>query len=1061
MQNLINENNRVAIYDCIPKSKVKIYDLSIKQCFELIKNGTVQDGTKIFNIKSDVLNLRRFNKGENGYDTNKLMLPCFTWSGTTNIDRKGSYIEIDENGVEQTIQPSCRVGNPKHMQISNLIYFDIDEFNDGQTIEDVEEILKGITYIKAFWRSLSGKGIGGVVNCLTADNPHNKKLFADLKTYGLTLDKATRKSISIRINVISYDPNIFIRDDKDCTLFSPTITQSDLDEYKDSEITGNGVSLTNESEILTAFNKSIFNTEVTKGNQHISKQRTAYTTGYVDFMVRFGVPKDITLKLIIEKHPDFKKENRATIHDWYKRYPERFGMWSVNGSSNGSTNSSNSYNSDNTSSSGFESYTFKSKKTIQLKEKQYLSDIAKDGEDLRDLLVGRYIIGDTGIGKSQAFLSWNTKKIILCPTKALAREFVKNTNKKIELHNSKCPTVNPKTDLLSIAEESLRDVIIGTTIKPLARLFDGTNREVSINDNLIVSTYDSYNILSEKIDTSDFDIIFDEVQNVTTCASKNYRLDKLNDLLNKLYYHSNKYKSLTFFTGTPVFSCHPIFDGIEVLTYKMFKPKDGRNAYFMKTKGVSGKLSLIGQIQERADFSDGHEFLSILLNNKHHQFNKLLTKLPRDKYIQLNSDMVGDKEVNKLLLDSKLDKKYHGLIATNWYLSGNSLEVQSERKYRNIVLDLDDFNTSIHDKKQFSARVRNTVMIDIITTISEDFEESKEFTNPFYYQNRILRATIKNCEDYNEMYSEANNLHKCNTAAEITTNTNEFIFFDDITFQYCVNYLAISHKVYTNEINYAHKNLDFTKFQYAEYDIEFLGIKEGFLDLSSDEEQELKNIAVEYNKNLNAFEENLIIKIQEEGLKSNKEYCEANKFTMSKVEGKIRRRLNYVYNFVASEEDVFLLFELLRTSENMWKIFERAVGIKKVSSNDKFKGTADWEIYNFITTQFKVGEVVSTKLLTEMINNLYKKVLNKPSNMSDKKVVALIESILDVRKSSVRSRVDGKQVKESFIEVIGSEAFPQVIAKNGKLSVNVGNSDRRCKETIIDDSNLLGQFFEL
>ena len=101
--------------------------------------------------------------------------------------------------------------------MSGYIYIDIDDFID-KPFQDVWDILSddGLSFVKAVWRSFGGNGIGCLIKVdgLTVDNYKSTwnslyKLFNE--RFGFKLDAQT-KDIT-RINVLSFDPDIFIKAD--------------------------------------------------------------------------------------------------------------------------------------------------------------------------------------------------------------------------------------------------------------------------------------------------------------------------------------------------------------------------------------------------------------------------------------------------------------------------------------------------------------------------------------------------------------------------------------------------------------------------------------------------------------------------------------------------------------------------------------------------------------------------------------------------------------------------------------------------------------------------------
>jgi hypothetical protein len=99
--------------------------------------------------------------------------------------------------------------------LSGYIYMDVDDFSEI-TQENVFNILQdnALEFVQAAWKSFGGNGYGFLVkvNGLTIDNFkwNWQEITKKFQTLGIKIDKAT-KDIT-RINVLSYDPQMFIRE---------------------------------------------------------------------------------------------------------------------------------------------------------------------------------------------------------------------------------------------------------------------------------------------------------------------------------------------------------------------------------------------------------------------------------------------------------------------------------------------------------------------------------------------------------------------------------------------------------------------------------------------------------------------------------------------------------------------------------------------------------------------------------------------------------------------------------------------------------------------------------
>ena len=123
-------------------------------------------------------------------------IQCVTWTTTYSNRRRKSDIE----------------------SFSSYIYLDIDDFNDI-SFEKVWEILTdgGLSFVKAVWRSFGGNGIGCLVKVKNVNVDNYKSTWGALAKllkdkFSIKVDAQT-KDVT-RINVLSYDPNIFIKPDE-------------------------------------------------------------------------------------------------------------------------------------------------------------------------------------------------------------------------------------------------------------------------------------------------------------------------------------------------------------------------------------------------------------------------------------------------------------------------------------------------------------------------------------------------------------------------------------------------------------------------------------------------------------------------------------------------------------------------------------------------------------------------------------------------------------------------------------------------------------------------------
>lgn len=200
--------NNISVFSCVDRSSRPTDTITMDEALMLIKNNPHKE--KILKAReSGKLNQEKtYPDGRNLYEhVKRTVVPVVTWNAVIDDYRRKSNIS----------------------QCSGYIYGDVDSFQKiidmGKAKDELSarqyawKVLtnKGFKFIKGVWKSFGGdtSGFGFLVkvNGLTVENFKStwnalKDLFAK---YGIELDEQT-KDIT-RPNVLSYDPDIFIRED--------------------------------------------------------------------------------------------------------------------------------------------------------------------------------------------------------------------------------------------------------------------------------------------------------------------------------------------------------------------------------------------------------------------------------------------------------------------------------------------------------------------------------------------------------------------------------------------------------------------------------------------------------------------------------------------------------------------------------------------------------------------------------------------------------------------------------------------------------------------------------
>jgi len=219
--------------------------------------------------------------------------------------------------------------------LSGYIYMDVDDFSVISQAE-VRRILtdNALDFVKAVWDSFGGNGIGFLVKVdnLTVDNFKWTWTSVVKKFDGINIkiDKAT-KDIT-RINVLSYDENIFIRENCNSILAIEEKPQDQLsikvspltDEFKNDVL--------EQSVSNLYFDESFFNTY---------EDRLAYRFYQVLFSKtnHIGITLDETFAFLLKYEKDYpnilnnKKYSRNEIYsigkNQYDSYADQFGTVTV------------------------------------------------------------------------------------------------------------------------------------------------------------------------------------------------------------------------------------------------------------------------------------------------------------------------------------------------------------------------------------------------------------------------------------------------------------------------------------------------------------------------------------------------------------------------------------------------------------------------------------------------------------------------------------------------------------------------------------------------------------
>lgn len=363
--------NKISVFASLSTSKQKISDVSIQKALVSIKNGELNVNGTIIDLVALTENARSYGKGSDSYDRiKKYNTPCVTW---------GSEFSSDRN-------------KDTGFTFSGALYFDVDTFAEGQTVEQAKQDVFAIPCVKAVWSSFSGKGLGGIIYSEGNGVEYFNKFVEILAEKGYTMDKAV-KDTSSRLNVLSYDPTILIKNDKLVQVLAEKVTT--VVPYNNiKKVTTSNVAITVDGSkahrVAYKYTSRRFN--------YISGERAAFITTYAGLANQLGLDYNTMSNEITKLHPDFDLSRAADI---YNRYSFQFG----------------------TKSTDSVSYAVTADTNKTLNAGQYLSDILTSND-----VLGKYFIAPTGTGKSFFIAQLEGKKVMIVPTQALSDEFATSYN---------------------------------------------------------------------------------------------------------------------------------------------------------------------------------------------------------------------------------------------------------------------------------------------------------------------------------------------------------------------------------------------------------------------------------------------------------------------------------------------------------------------------------------------------------------------------------------------------------------------------------------------------------
>lgn len=240
-------------------------------------------------IKNDEKNRKKvlaLRESEN-YKEEKLNRPCVAWAG--------KFYYRGNEGIEE---------------LSQLMYFDIDEKIPRKEIEKIPEVL-------ALWESLSGRGWGFIVGTVGVDKSNFASTYNHfIDKYQLPIDKL--KDIS-RVNFISSDPDLYYNEHaKKFPVFE------EIKEEREFKKQITFLDLLDNDFLWSYYCNKALDKTISEGLEYTPGSRHNFTVKFFSKTNFYGVPYDYAWNWLNSIYV-LSEHSRKVSEDIYRRYNDSFG----------------------------------------------------------------------------------------------------------------------------------------------------------------------------------------------------------------------------------------------------------------------------------------------------------------------------------------------------------------------------------------------------------------------------------------------------------------------------------------------------------------------------------------------------------------------------------------------------------------------------------------------------------------------------------------------------------------------------------------------------------------
>ncbi|WHZ06860.1 MAG: hypothetical protein OJF59_000613 [Cytophagales bacterium] len=459
--------------------------------------------------------------------------------------------------------------------------------------------------------------------------------------------------------------------------------------------------------------------------------------------------------------------------------------------------------------------------------------------------------------------------------------------------------------LILVPTQGALEQIKNTSID--VKLFYEKSKEVTEEDILICSTYNSFKNLSEKINVYDRFLVFDEFHNVVLSASKEFRNFELNYILDRV----ENFAKVIFMTGTNLKCHHPVFDKFKrvKVSFTNDTEKHLQIVYYNDKNRLSSVMNQLKRFTGRQ---------LIYLDNKQETggLGKLIEYLKAEGYsddqIQLvNSDQKQDQQYKNLIADSHVGSEVKVIIATKIFVEA-----------LNLYDKVDAFHilTPIHGAymQQLVTRPRLNQSCYTYLYWHEDNLKSQDPTY-WFDQEHFFQQQLKIAEKYLRIFenSEWDKIHKklfddtdVIRARRVREKTTDYGFFDEHAGEYVsvydYDYLNCDFKTQDKQVQVYKKNPE-QLYQYLRQ----YNWKIGEPLISSVQSDKLGNEASKIRKARRALNVDIFIKdLIRNGNYKNMCYLERKIYSEEQWQLQIRMSYMHLHSMLSIQDADFLITKI-------------------------------------------------------------------------------------------------------------------------------------------------------